>query len=251
MELLIFGHAGPPMIVFPSSMGAFFEYEDRGMVGALAHKLEHGALQLFCVSSVDSESWYNRRAHPRDRIRRHLQYEDYLLGRSGSAGPSRQPAPTHRRHRLQLRRLPRDGDWRCAIRTRSRRASRMSGAFDICQFLDGYYDEDCYFLNPPRSCRNLSDAYYLDQYRRNKWVLATGEQDICRGRTKSFSGLLHPKGIPHSLHVWGFGSKHDWPDWRPMAAPTFRSSRCQAVHGVRLSVRPRTCGRYAERSPEP
>ena len=60
MELLVFGHAGPPMIVFPSSMGAFFEYEDRGMIDALADKLEHGALQLFCVSSVDSESWYNR-----------------------------------------------------------------------------------------------------------------------------------------------------------------------------------------------
>ena len=68
MELLVFGHAGPPMLVFPSSMGAFFEYEDRGMVGAVADKLEHGALQLFCVSSVDDESWYNRRVHPRERV---------------------------------------------------------------------------------------------------------------------------------------------------------------------------------------
>ena len=42
MDLLIFGHAGPPMIVFPSSMGAFFEYEDRGMIDSLAGKLEHG-----------------------------------------------------------------------------------------------------------------------------------------------------------------------------------------------------------------
>ena len=31
-------------VVFPTSMGAFFEYEDRGMVGALADKLEHGQL---------------------------------------------------------------------------------------------------------------------------------------------------------------------------------------------------------------
>src|SRR5215510_4512054 len=72
MELLVFGHGGPPMIVFPTSMGAFFEYEDRGMIGALAGKLEHGALQLYCVSSVDSESWYNRHVHPRQRVRRHL-----------------------------------------------------------------------------------------------------------------------------------------------------------------------------------
>ena len=80
MELLVFGHAGPPVVVFPSSMGEFFEYEDRGMVGALRHKLDSGALQLYCVSSVDSESWYAKRKHPRQRIERHLQYEAYILG---------------------------------------------------------------------------------------------------------------------------------------------------------------------------
>ena len=36
METLVFGHAGAPLLVFPSSMGAFFEYEDRGMVAAVA-----------------------------------------------------------------------------------------------------------------------------------------------------------------------------------------------------------------------
>jgi hypothetical protein len=35
MELLIFGHAGAPYLVFPSSMGTFHEYEDSGMIGAL------------------------------------------------------------------------------------------------------------------------------------------------------------------------------------------------------------------------
>ena len=49
-------------------------------------------------------------------------------------------------------------------------------------------------------------------------MLVTGEYDICRAANESFSGLLHDKGIPHSLHVWGYGSKHDWPDWQPMAA---------------------------------
>ena len=68
----MFGHGGRPMIVFPTSMGAFFEYEDRGMVGALAGKLEHGALQLFCVSTVDAETFYARHRPPRARIERYL-----------------------------------------------------------------------------------------------------------------------------------------------------------------------------------
>lgn len=217
MDLLVFGHAGPPMLVFPSSMGAFFEYEDRGMIDAVAYKLEHGSLQLFCVSSVDSESWYNRRAHPRDRVRRHLQYESYILGDvvplvhhlnpHGSIGVT---GCSFGAYHAMIFALRHPYTFTSCV--------AMSGAFDITQFLDGYFDEDCYFLNPPSFLANLSDAYYLDQFRRNKFVLATGEWDICRAANESFSGLLHQKAIPHSLHVWGNGAKHDWPDWQPMAA---------------------------------
>src|SRR5579859_537621 len=80
MELLVFGHAGLPVIVFPTSGGRFFEFEDRGLIGSMAGRIEAGQLQFFCVDSVDMESWYNRQAPPRWRIARHLQYEDYLLG---------------------------------------------------------------------------------------------------------------------------------------------------------------------------
>jgi len=36
--------------------------------------------------------------------------------------------------------------------------------------------------------------------------------------TEEAAGLLAAKGIPHSLHVWGHGSHHDWPEWTKMAA---------------------------------
>ena len=38
MELLIFGHAGARVLVFPSSMGRFFEWEDQGMIGVLRRR---------------------------------------------------------------------------------------------------------------------------------------------------------------------------------------------------------------------
>ena len=217
MELLVFGHGGMPYIVFPSSMGAFFEFEDRGMVQAVAEKLDRGWLQLVCVSSVDSESWYGRHQHPRQRLDRHLQYESYLLT---------DVVPLIR----QINASPAIGVTGCsfgayhamtlALRHPSVFTScvTMSGAYDIGQFLDGYGDSDAYLLNPPAFLPGLGDAHYLDQYRRNKFVLATGEWDICRKANEDFSGLLGAKGIPHSLHVWGFGSKHDWPCWQPMAS---------------------------------
>jgi esterase/lipase superfamily enzyme len=79
MELLVFGHGGQPVIVFPTSMGRFFDYENRGMIEAVRSKYEGGELQAFCVDSVDTESWYNKGIHQRDRVLRHEAYERYLL----------------------------------------------------------------------------------------------------------------------------------------------------------------------------
>ena len=39
MELLVFGHSGMPVIVFPTSMGRFFDYENRGMIDAVRDQL--------------------------------------------------------------------------------------------------------------------------------------------------------------------------------------------------------------------
>src|SRR3954447_15232527 len=68
MELLAYGHSGIPVLVFPTSQGKFYEYENSGMIHAVWRKIESGHLQFFCVDSVDSESWYNRSIHPHDRV---------------------------------------------------------------------------------------------------------------------------------------------------------------------------------------
>src|SRR5438067_2683168 len=78
MELLHFGHAGRPLLVFPTSMGRFYQWEDFGMVDALRDKIDAGLIRLFCVDSVDDESWYATWKEPHDRVARHYQYEAYL-----------------------------------------------------------------------------------------------------------------------------------------------------------------------------
>src|SRR5260370_374904 len=71
MELLAFGHRGFPVVVFPTSGGRFWEYEDRDMVKALSPKIDRGELQVICVDSIDQDSWYNNKVHPAARL--HLQ----------------------------------------------------------------------------------------------------------------------------------------------------------------------------------
>jgi esterase/lipase superfamily enzyme len=214
-ELLVFGHAGPACFVFPTSQGSFFEYEDRGMVGALGDKLYGGRLQLFCVQTNDADSFYSGRP-PRERIERYLAWERCLLT---EIVPFAQQVSSQSTfgltgcsfgayHALTMALRHPDVFTGCIT---------MGGAFDITRFLDGYYDEDAYLLCPPHFLPNLTDTWFLDRFRQNKWVLVTGEADICRTPTEQAAGLLAAKGVPHSLHVWGNGSLHDWPEWLKMA----------------------------------
>jgi len=216
MELLAFGHGGFPFVVFPTSMGSFFEYEDRGMVDALGDKLDAGAVRLVLASTVDSESFYGRDRHPRARLERYLAWEHFLLEdvvpfvrqTSGHATMGATGCSFGAYHAFVMALRHPDVFTSCIT---------MGGAFDIGRFLDGYYDQDAYFLSPPHFLPNLTDAWFLDRYRTNKWVLVTGEHDMCRADTEHAAGLLAAKYIPHSLHVWGNGSHHDWPEWRKMA----------------------------------
>jgi len=215
MELLAFGHDGPPVFVFPTSMGAFFEYEDRGMVEALRDKLDAGRLRLFCVQTIDQESFYAERPG-RQRIERYLQWEQSLLHelvpfarqQTGwdTFGVTGCSFGAYHAFTMALRHP--DVFTSCIT---------MGGAFDLTRFLDGYYDSDAYLLCPPHFLPGLNDAWFLDRFRQNKWVLVTGEADICRAATEQAAGLLASRQIPHSLHVWGHGSHHDWPEWTKMA----------------------------------
>ncbi len=217
MELLTFGHGGKPVLVFPSSKGKFYEYEDRGMVEALRWEAENGRLMLFCVDSVDAESWYNRGTHPADRVRRHIAYESYVLEEVVPLMRSRTGT-----HRIAVTGCSFGGYHATNFALRHPDAVShcvsMSGAYDIRQFLDGYYDEDCYFNNPVDYLPQLSDTWYLDQYRHDiGWVFAAGEHDICLGENQRIAGIFREKGLPHWFDFWGLGAVHDWPLWQLMA----------------------------------
>ena len=78
MELLIFGHAGVPVIFFPTRSARFYDFENWKIIDALRPKIEAGLLQIYCVDSIDCESFYSQ-ADPPLRILRHIKYEKYII----------------------------------------------------------------------------------------------------------------------------------------------------------------------------
>lgn len=217
MELLVFGHAGTAVLVFPTSGGRFFEFEDHSMVEALAGKIDAGRVQLFCVDSVNMESWYNRAIHPRARIARHMQYEAYLLNEIV-------PLVRERNREGKLIALGCSFGGYHAVNLALRRPEifsgfvSLSGAYDLSPFLDGYYDEDCYYHLPTHFLPNLIDPWYLDRYRANRFVFATGWDDHCLNENRNLDRIMNEKGIAHQFDVWDVENSHDWLTWRRMVA---------------------------------
>lgn len=220
MELLVFGHAGTPLVVFPTSMGRFFDYENRHMIDVVGDRYENGRLQAFCVDSVDAESWYNKAIHPAGRAARHVQYDRYLVDELVPFVRARNAA-----ERLAVTGCSFGGYHSVNFALKHpdlvEYCVSMGGAFDIHQFLDGYYDDNCYYNCPPDFLPNLADDWFLSRYRQMKIVLATGETDICLEENRRLSGIMNAKGIAHDLDVWGDRAGHDWPWWERMAQKFF------------------------------
>jgi len=213
MEMLWFGHAGRPMIWFPTSAGRFYQNEDFGLVGAVGDLVESGAIQICCVDSVDNESFYAKSLPPAQRIRRHDQYDQYLAGevvpfvRSKARTGSRIAtlgASFGAYHAVNFAlRHPDLCD----------KAVGLSGKYDIHSFLDGYWDELCYFHCPTANVPNM-DAEWAWRLSSMDICIVTGETDNILEGSKQMIGILSAKGIRHRGDIWAAPYGHDWPWWK-------------------------------------
>jgi esterase/lipase superfamily enzyme len=218
MDVLVYGHYGAPILVFPTSGGDHREYEGQGMIDALAHHIDAGKVKIFCVNSLNNESWYDKGAHPRHRSYVQAKYDEYIAAEvtpfiqghcqspwiaittAGSSFGAYHAANTLFKHP-----------------DRFRRCLALSGVFDIRRFMDGDYDDNFYFNNPMDYVANLDDGWYRHQLSQCDIRLATGHGPYeDSGPTWRFSDLLRRKGIAHSVDDWGAEGGHDWPYWRRM-----------------------------------
>jgi len=221
MELLVFGHAGVRVLVFPTWRGRFYQYEDNGMVEVLRDRLEGGTLQFFCVDSFDSHALYNHDISPRERILRHMDFEKYILqevlpfseGKNPNPSVTAQGCSLGAFHALNIAfRYPDRFNGVLALSGRYDLIRSFGGYLDL---FDGHYDEDIYFNTPCHFIPNLTDTELLKQLRKLDITLAVGGADVFLENNRALSQALWEKGIWHAFHVWA-GKAHDFHHWREM-----------------------------------
>jgi len=210
IEMLVFGHTGYPVILFPTTMGKHNECKDMKLVESARWYMEQGLIQIYCPDSINELSWYNKQIHPADRAKNHTWYDEFIMNelvnkilhekglpKLAVAGPSfggYQAANFAFRHPEKVSHM-----------------FSMSGSFDIKSFVGDYYDDNVYFNNP---VDYLPSANHPDLWKMDI-VLGTSDWDICLEANKRLAGILTQKNIPfwYDERKW---AKHDWPIWREM-----------------------------------
>ena len=210
IEMLTFGHAGYPVILFPTTMGKYYECRDFKLIESAKWFLEEGLVQIYCPDSINEYSWYNKSIHPADKVRNHMLYDQFIM----------EEVVNKICHDKKIDKVavagPSFGGYLAANLAfkyphKISHLFSMSGSFDISSFLDGYHDNNVYFNNPVEYLPGNNDP--------NLWqlkiVLGAGEWDICLDANHKMAKILNDKNIPHwfDLRKW---AEHDWPIWREM-----------------------------------
>jgi esterase/lipase superfamily enzyme len=223
-RLIAYGRWGRPVVAFPSQQGARWDWEDRGLVGALAGLIDAGRLKLYCVDSFDSWSWYDQGLPLEERARRHGAYEDWIAstvapfvraelgGGEGAVVATGCSFGAYHAANFALRRADLFPLAIC-----------MSGVYDVSVVGWGERGDAMYFNNPMDYVAHLHGDHLGWLRGRASLVLVCGQgqwEDTTGAleSTRRFAALLAEKGIPHELDLWGHDVPHDWPSWQAQIA---------------------------------
>jgi esterase/lipase superfamily enzyme len=220
MALKVYGHWGVPLLVFPCSLGRYYDYEGMGMIEAISDHITAGRVKLFCVDSLDAETWYNFSVPPRQRHDRHEAYDRYIVD---------EVIPFVRSHCRQPEiRVVANG---CSM-----------GAYHAVNFflkhpdlfagtiaLSGLYRLDrtefglaaadihaVYFNSPLHYLPGLGDPWFLEWYRQSSIVVCAGQgawENEALEDSRQLVAVLQEKRIPAWVDIWGHDVDHDWPWW--------------------------------------
>jgi esterase/lipase superfamily enzyme len=225
MPIVTYGHYGFALLMVPTAAADYLEYERFQLIDHLAPFIDSGKCKVYSVNSINTESWLNKQMEPSHKAIRHNQFNEYIFNEvipyiknstSWDTPVFITGASFGALHSMNLF-LKRPDLIQGAI--------AMSGVYDLTEYTDGYYDEQVYYNSPIHYIPNLTDHNILEQIRRGKLIIATGQGSYEDPEAnRRFSGVLHSKGIPHELDLWGFDVTHDWPTWRKML-PHFLETR--------------------------
>ena len=221
IELLVFGHAGAPVLFFPTRTAHFYDYENWKIIEAMQDKIDAGYLQVYCVDSTDIDSFYNTDIHPSERILRYTYYESYIMN---------EVVPFIKKRNKNKYRIVAG----CSLGAyhavniglkhpqHFSKILGMSGRYNLSRkvenfrdLFDDYTDENIYFNTPEMFVPNLYDERIIQRLKKMKIVFVIGKDDPFFESNVLLSNALSEKGICNTLYIWN-EEAHRPRHWRVM-----------------------------------
>ena len=215
MEYKTYGDNGHAVLVFPSQNGRFYDYENMGMVNAVAPFIEEGKIRLICVDSIDSETWSDLGGNPRWRIEQHERWYNYIINelipavRRGDETFISTGCSMGGFHSANFFfRRPDIFDTLIAL----------SGLYHASYFFGDYSDLLVYSNSPLDYLQHMpADHYYWDIYRHRNIIMCVGQgswEDDMLDSIHKIEPVLRRHDVPAWIDYWGHDVAHDWPWWR-------------------------------------
>lgn len=218
MSFNVYGHAGKPVIVFPSSGGSQNEYGDFGMIEACQDFIDRGLVTFYTPDSYDNESWLNLWKSGHDVALAHEAYDRYIINElvpliryeSNWQGPLMVTGCSMGAFHTINFALRHPDVFNVAV--------ALSGVYDVRFFTGDFHNDDVIYYNSPiDNLWNQEDSWFLDQYRQNRFIVAVGQgawEEPHIQDTHRLEAAFEAKSIPGWFDYWGDDVAHDWEWWR-------------------------------------
>lgn len=218
MHFNVYGHAGKPVIVFPSSGGSQNEYADFGMIEACEKYIDAGLVKFYTPDSIDGESWLAEHKSAYDQGAAHNAYDAYIVHElvpliryeSNWQGPMIATGCSMGGFHTVNFALRHPDLFDTAI--------ALSGVYDARFFTGDYGQADTVYYNSPIDYLwGQNDPWFIDRYRQNHFIVCVG-QGAWEGPhvadTQRLEQAFEAKGLPGWFDYWGHDVAHDWDWWR-------------------------------------
>ena len=217
MHMLIYGTTGVPVLAFPCQDGKCDNWEGFHMPEVLQDYIDGGAIQLFCVDTIDTETWSDKDGNKAHRAWLQEQYYYYIVNEAipfimHKNGTGALPITTG----CSL------GATHAAIVFLRRPdlfsgVLGLSGVYDASRFWDGWCNDVLYNNSPVHFLPNLPDDHpYIGLYNSKKIIFCVGQgawEDMGIQDSSLLAADFRSKGIQAWVDFWGYDVNHDWPWW--------------------------------------
>ncbi len=216
VDVVRWGHAGQPVLLFPTAGGDAEECERFLMLRVLTPLIAAGRVRVYSCDSVAGQRWIDGKSPGWLRAKTQSQFDGFIYrelvpaihtdagqGEIIAAGASIGAFNA-------LAAVCRHPDAFAA-------AICMSGTYDLTRWMGGEHTEDFHFASPLHFVPLLPEGPQLAQLRERFIVLATGEgRWEAPGESWRVAQVLGSRGIPNRVDAWGRAYDHDWVTWREM-----------------------------------